>query len=81
VARVSWLFATCTIIGFLCPILSFYSSFATPSIIFYKRLLTTEVFGMEKSKVLVTVYEFQGGGFFMCIYTPIMCFATRSIIQ
>ncbi|WP_338205047.1 hypothetical protein, partial [Parageobacillus thermoglucosidasius] len=25
------------------------------------------------------VYDFQGGGFFMCIYASIMRFATRSV--
>ncbi|WP_241522714.1 hypothetical protein [Geobacillus thermodenitrificans] len=27
---------------------------------------------------MVTVYDFQGGGFFMCIYAFVMRFATRS---
>jgi len=30
--------------------------------------------------VLVTVYDFQGGGFFMCIMHGIMRFATRSVL-
>jgi hypothetical protein len=30
---------------------------------------------------LVTVYDFQGGGFFMCIYAFVIRFATRSIVK
>jgi hypothetical protein len=31
-----------------------------------------------ESCFLATVYDFQGGGFFMCIYAFVMRFATRS---
>ncbi len=34
-----------------------------------------------ESCFLATVYDFQGGGFFMCIYAFVMRFATRSILK
>ncbi|WP_221215172.1 hypothetical protein, partial [Parageobacillus toebii] len=33
----------------------------------------------ESCFFLITVYDFQGGGFFMCIYAFVMRFATRSL--